>query len=158
MYEEKKFEKKKIRWSSVFLKLLLVILILLLVFYIVYHGKNNDKKKKSGNDMNENLRYFRDSSIKYFTDDRLPSFVNSKVKVSLDEMIKDKKIDNIYDKKGKACSTSSSYAQVTKIDDYNYTLKVYLKCKNEADSLLTTIKKDRKIMMIRKLIIKKIMI
>ena len=144
MYEDKRFIGKKVRWSSVFLKLLLLILILTLVWFIIYHKKTTVKKSPKGNDMTENLKYFKDNAKKYFTDDKLPIYNNSKVKVTLDEIIKEKGIKPIIDKNGEACSIYSSYAQVTKVNDENYTLKVYLKCKNEADSILTTIKKSNK--------------
>ena len=124
MYEEKRFVGRKIRWSSVFLKLLLLILIVVLIWYVIYHKKSTVKKQPKGNEMYDNLQYFKDEAIKYFTDDKLPVYSNSKVKISLDEITKANKMKKIKDKNGDKCSIYSSYAQVTKVDDENYTLKV----------------------------------
>lgn len=143
MYEEKKFIRKKISWKSVFLKLLLVILVLFLIWFLVYkHKTNKTTPKNNGNSMSENLKYFKDQSIKYFDESNLPTFINAQRKVTLDDMIKAGASKEIKDKDGNKCSRTSSYAQVTKVSGSSYNLKVYIKCKNEADSILTTINKE----------------
>ena len=144
MYEEKRFIRKKINWKSVFLKLLLVILIAFLIWFLIYKLKSNKttSNNNNGNSMNENLKYFKDQSIKYFDDNSLPVYINSQKKVTLEDMIKAGAVKDIIDKDGNKCSTTSSYAQVTKINASNYNLKVYIKCKNEADSILTTVSRE----------------
>ena len=141
MYEEKRFIRKKISWSSVFLKLLLIILIAFLIWFLIYKHKTN-KNTLKGHSMNENLTYLKEQSIKYFNEDNLPKYTNEKYKVTLEQMIKDGASKEIIDKDGNKCSSLSSYSQVTKIDSSNYNLKVYIKCKNEADSILTTVTKS----------------
>lgn len=143
MYEDKKFVAKKINWFAVILKLLLLILLILLISYLIYLFKNNNSNNKvKGKSMDDNLQTLKQEYIKYFDEENLPKYENQRVKVSLDELIENKQIKGIYDKNGNECSTQSSYGQITKIDNYYYNLKVYLKCKNEADSILTTISKD----------------
>lgn len=141
MYEEKRFIRKKISWSSVFLKLLLIILIAFLIWFLIYKHKTN-KNTLKGQSMNENLTYLKEQSIKYFNEDNLPKYTNEKYKVTLEQMIKDGASKEIIDKDGNKCSSLSSYSQVTKIDSSNYNLKVYIKCKNEADSIITTVSKS----------------
>jgi len=142
MYEEKKFVAKKINWFAVILKLLLLILLVLLVSYLIYLFKNKDDDKVKGKSMNDNLQTLKEEYIKYFNEENLPKYENQRVKVNLEDLIENNDLKGIYDINGIECSTQSSYGQITKIDNFYYNLKVYLKCKNEADSILTTVSKE----------------
>ena len=142
MYEEKRFYGKRINWLSVLLKLLLLILILFLIWFVVYKTKSKHTNKVKGKPISENLTYLKDQYIKYFDEDDLPKNINSQIKVPLDTLYEEKASDTIYDKNGKECSAISSYGQITKVDADQYKLKVYLKCKNEADSILADVTKE----------------
>ena len=144
MYEEKRFIKRKINWFSVFLKVLLLFLVIFLIWFLIFGRKTSNKPAKKGQSMEDNLKNYKKDSVKYFTEDKLPKDIGEVKKVTLEEMIKDKATKEIIDKNGNKCSTKSSYSQVTKVEDNNYTLKVYIKCKNEADSVLTTISTGKK--------------
>lgn len=139
MYEDKKFVKKKISWTNVFLKLLLLFLIVFLIWFVFFRKTNKKNDTKKGQTMTENLKDFKNDSIKYFTDEKLPKNIGEVKKVTLEQMIKDGATKKIVDKKGNECSQTSSYSQIVKTGEKSYDLKVYIKCKNEADSILTTI-------------------
>ena len=139
MYEDKKFVKKRISWSSVFLKLLLLFLIVFLIWFVFFRKTAKKKETVKGREMSENLKVFKRDSINYFTSDKLPKNVGEIRKVTLEQMIKDGATKDIIDKKGNTCSRTSSYAQVVKTAEKSYDLKVYVKCKNEADSIITTL-------------------
>ena len=144
MYEEKRFVRRRINWLSVLIKLLLLFLIVFLIWYFIIRktGKSNTTKVK-GYPITENLDYLKKEYIKYFDEKNIPKVINDEVTIKLSELIDNKKSREIYDKKGNKCSSSSSYGKVTKTDKDNYILKVYLKCKNEADSLVIPLtKKD----------------
>ena len=146
MYEEKKYVRKNVKWTSVFLKLLLLFLVIFLIWFIAIkiknHASEGKNKSDNGNSMSENLNYLKKQYIKYFNEDNIPKYVNAKVRVPLSDLIEAKASKEIYDKNKVKCSSTSSYGQLMKIDNTNYNLKVYLKCKNEADSILVTITKD----------------
>ena len=142
MYEEKRFYNKRVNWLSVFLKLLLLVLVAFLVWFVIYKHRNKNTKPKDAKPMSENLTTLKTDYVKYFNEDNIPKSVNDEVKVPLEVLYDETKINTVYDKNGKECSPASSYGQMTKLDNNVYKLKVYLKCKNEADSIITTLTKD----------------
>ena len=144
MYEEKRFIKRKINWVSVLLKLLLLFLVVFLIWFLIFGRKNDNKPAKNGKSMEDNLKVLKKDSIKYFDKDKLPKNIGEVKRVTLEEMIKNKATKEVIDKNGKECSKTSSYSQVTKVDENNYSLKVYIKCKNEADSIITSISTGKK--------------
>jgi len=140
MYEEKKFSGRKIHWLSVLIKLALLFLIVFLVWYFIIrsHDNKNDTKKL-GAKISDNISYLKKQYLKYFNEENVPKNTNDESKVTLKELIDTKNSKIIYDKNGEKCSSSSSYGKLVKTDKDTYELKVYLKCKNEADSELYTI-------------------
>ena len=144
MYEEKRFIKRKINWVSVLLKLLLLFLVVFLIWFLIFGRKNDNKPAKKGKSMEDNLKVLKKDSIKYFDKDKLPKNIGEVKRVTLEDMIKNKATKEVVDKNGKTCSKTSSYSQVTKVDENNYSLKVYIKCKNEADSIITSISTGKK--------------
>ena len=144
MYEEKRFIGRKVNWLKVLIKLLILFLIIFLVWYFVFKKSDNKKNKvkPEGKPISENLEYLRKQYIKYFTESNIPKFNDETIIVPLENLIDEKLSKDIYDKNGDKCSTSSSYGRLTKVDDKHYNLKVYLKCTNEADSVLVTLSKE----------------
>ena len=141
MYEEKKFKNKKVNWISLLIKLVLLFLIVFLIWYIVNRKSgNNNSTKKLGDNISNNIKYLKDQYIKFFKKNDIPTNKNEELKVSLQELIDAKDSKIIYDKNGDKCSSTSSYGKLIKTSDDTYELKVYLKCKDEADSELYSIK------------------
>ena len=143
MYEEKKFVRRKINWLKVLVKLLLLFLIIFLIWYLVQRIKGRKKDEKlNGSIMSENLNYLKDKYLKYYSNEDLPKYVNETSTITL-KVLNDKKISKtIKDRNGKKCNESSSYGKLTNTGNDTYDLKVYLKCKNEADSLIVKLTKD----------------
>lgn len=141
MYEEKKRSNKKVYWISALIKLAILFLIVFAVWYFII--RINDKKsnpKKLGASMSDNITYLKKQYTKYFNEENAPKYKDAEAKVYLKELVETKNSKIIYDKNGEKCSTTSSYGRLVKNNDGNYELKIYLKCKNEADSELFIIK------------------
>ncbi len=140
MYEEKKRSNKSIHWLSALIKLALIFLVVFAVWYfIIKRNGNKNNTKKLGASMSDNISYLKKQYTKYFNINNIPETIDEESKVYLKELVESKNSKTIYDKNGEECSTSSSYGKLVKTKDDNYELKVYLKCKNEADSELFTI-------------------
>lgn len=141
MYEEKKRSNKRIRWISVLIKLAILFLVVFAVWYLII--RINNKKgspKKLGASMSDNINYLKKQYTKYFNKENAPKYTDAESKIYLKELVETKNSKVIYDKNGEKCSSTSSYGKLVKNKDGNYQLKIYLKCKNEADSELFTIK------------------
>lgn len=84
---------------------------------------------------NENVIAMKDAAKDYFTNPRLPQNVGDKVSITLGEMLEKKIILPFVDSKGKQCSLTKSYVEITKYDE-EYVMKVNLKCSEQENYLL----------------------
>lgn len=85
---------------------------------------------------NTNLSNMKTVANTYFKDGNLPKSVNSPVKLTLQEMIDDSLIGEF----NTVCDLTESYAEATKVNDTDYSLKVRLVCGDKSDYILDTIR------------------
>ena len=84
---------------------------------------------------NQNTTFMKDAAINYFTNERLPQTLNSSKKLTLKEMLDEKLLYKLVDSNGKACSTTDSYVEVTKLEN-EYLFKINLSCSDITDYIL----------------------
>lgn len=148
MYEDKsknKFnikpvkEKRKvtINWRSLILKMLLLLICLFLVLWIVSLVSKNKTVKESN--FSTNLQTMKTAALEYFNGSKLPTSVNGKSKITLQEMFNQKLVTEFKDQNNKSCDTTNSYAEATKINNTDYSVKVKLVCGGESDYVINTI-------------------
>ena len=133
MYYDDNNVKLKIDWKSLILKLVLVILVVLLIIWVFPMPKLDTFYNKVYND---NLNTMKEASENYFTNEKLPSNTGDSVTIKLQDMLDKKLITTFTDKNNNQCSTTNSFAQVTKTDNSNYVLKVQLSCDEKTDYIL----------------------
>ena len=131
-----------------FLFVALIIFLLIWLFPLKSDVKNLNSSTTNDNDgsssalavlvdriFNENIIAMKDGAKSYYTTSRIPKNVGDKVKMTLGEMLDKKIVLPFTDKKGKACSTTDSYVEITKYDE-EFIMKVNLKCGEEENYLL----------------------
>lgn len=84
---------------------------------------------------NENILNMKESAKGYYTTPRLPQKVGDKVSMTLGDMLDKKLLIPFKDSKGRSCDNTSSYVQVTKMDE-EYIMKVNLKCSEQENYIL----------------------
>ena len=134
MYENSP-KKIKIDWKSLIIKIIILLLVLCLLIWII----SLFKKDKKVSNISDNLTIMKEAAAEYFVASKLPTKVNDKVKLTLGEMIKEKLVIEFKDQNGKTCNNKESYAEVTKINDQDYSLKVKLVCSKDSDYIIDTI-------------------
>ena len=82
---------------------------------------------------NENIDTMKDAGRSYFTTSRLPNKTGDKVRITLKEMLEKKLLLEFTDEEGNTCDANESYIEVTKTNDSEYNMKVYLSCNNKKD-------------------------
>ena len=125
--------KVKIDWKKIILRLILIVLFVLLIIWLFPMPKLDSFYSKVYND---NLNTMKEASENYFTEDKLPTNTGSSVTLKLQEMLDKKLVTSFTDKNNNECSTTNSYAQVTKTENNNYVLKVQLSCDDKTDYIL----------------------
>ncbi len=141
MYEE---EKKNSFIKDLIIKLLYFFLFLFLFIWLYPAPKVNLDDVKVNVDkevldplykqiFNSNINSMKDAGRSYFTTDRLPNKAGDKVKISLKEMLSKKLLLEFTDEEGNACNADESYVEVTKTNDKEYNMRVYLSCNNKKD-------------------------
>ena len=135
MYE-KKIKKFEVDWKSLIIKIIILLLVLCLIIWIISLFKKDNKKPSN---IGENLTIMKEAAEEYFTISKLPTEVNGKTRITLDEMIKNKLVLEIKDQKGKTCNKKDSYAEATKLNDEDYSIKVKLVCGKDSDYIIDTI-------------------
>lgn len=78
----------------------------------------------------ENLTTMKDAAKSYYTTPRLPQKVGDKVKMTLGEMYEKGLLLELVDSNNKACDTTKSYIELTKMED-EYQLKAVLSCSDK---------------------------
>jgi len=143
MYEEKpkknlNLNNLNIDWKALLFKLAILLVAVFILLFIVSLVKK-DKKTIESN-LPTNLQSMRTAAKEYFTDSRLPSNVNGRKKITLGEMFENKLLVEFKDQNNKSCDTIGSFAEATKVNDTDYTIKVKLVCGSESDYVIDTIK------------------
>ena len=128
--------KIKIDWKGLILKLIAVILLILVFIWLFPIPKLDTFYNRV---YNENLNNMKDVAEKYFVNDNLPNKTGSSNTIKLQDMLDKKLITEFTDKDNKECSTTNSFAQVTKTENNNYVLKVQLSCDDKTDYVLETL-------------------
>ncbi len=85
---------------------------------------------------NTNLSNMKSVASNYFKGENLPSSIASSVKLTLENMIS----KNLIAEFNTVCSMTDSYAEATKVNDTDYSLKVRLVCGDKSDYILDTIR------------------
>ena len=141
MYNERKdsFSIKTVILQFLFVALFIFLLIWLFPTknYVnnLDNGETTDLSVFYDRIFNENVIAMKDAAKSYYTTSRLPQNVGDKVSMTLGEMLDKKIILPFVDSKGKQCSLTDSYVEVTKYDE-EYVMKVNLKCSEQENYLL----------------------
>lgn len=138
MYEEKTKKKVNIDWKSLIIKIVILLVVVFIILWVISLFKG-DKKKVESN-LTSNLQYMQKTAKEYFTGSKLPTNVNGRRKITLGEMIEKNVIIEFKDQNNKACDMIDSYAEATKVNNTDYTIKVKLVCGGESDYIIDTIK------------------
>lgn len=117
-----------------------ILFVVLFVFILMYLFPSKQFVKDALTPLydrifNENILMMKDSAKSYYTTPRLPQKVGDKVSMTLGEMLDKKIILPFTDSKGRACSNTESYVEITKMDE-EYIMKVNLKCTEQENYLL----------------------
>lgn len=140
MYEEKpkkSLNNLNINWKSLLIKLvILLVAVFVLIWLISLVSK--DKKTVESN-LATNLQSMKTAAMEYYTGSRLPSNINGRKKITLNEMFESKLLVEFKDQNNKACDGIDSYAEATKINSTDYTIKVKLVCGSESDYVIDTV-------------------
>lgn len=142
MYEEKpkknfSLNNLSINWKSLLFKLAILLAALFILLLIVSLVRK-DKKVLESN-LSVNLQSMKTAANEYFTASRLPSNINGRKKITLGEMFENKLLVEFKDQNNKACDTIESFAEATKVNSTDYTIKVKLVCGSESDYVIDTI-------------------
>lgn len=138
MYEEKPKKKIDINWKSLLIKMGLLLVALFLVLWIV-SLVNQDKNKVKESNLSSNLQTMKSAAIDYFKGSKLPNNINGKKKITLGEMFDSKLLVEFKDQNNQSCDSINSYAEATKINSSDYTIKVKLVCGAESDYVIQTV-------------------
>lgn len=136
MYEDKK-KGFVIDWKKLLIRLAILFVALFLILWVVSLVKKRDNKPKESN-ISVNLKLMKEAAEDYFVESKLPTNVNGKKKITLGEMVEDKLLIEFKDQDNNSCSSTDSYAEATKINSEDYTLKVKLVCGEDSDYVINT--------------------
>ncbi len=143
MYEEKpkksfNLSNLNINWKSLLIKFAILLVAVFILIFIVSLVKK-DKKVLESN-LSTNLQAMKTAASEYFVGSRLPTNVNGRKKITLGEMFDNKLLVEFKDQNNNTCDTIGSFAEATKINSTDYTLKIKLVCGSESDYIIDTIK------------------
>ena len=136
MYEE---NEKRINWAIILKRLAMIIIALLVIFGIIglitKCTRNSDSKKSiepENVNLSQQLDQVQEATLKYLTKDILPVELNSSKTIKLKYLATKNLIGTVKDATGTVCDTSSSYSEVTRLEN-NYALKISLTCGKNTD-------------------------
>ena len=143
MYEQKpkksfNLSNLNINWKSLLIKFAILLVAVFILIFIVSLVKK-DKKTLESN-LSTNLQAMKTAANEYFVGSRLPTNVNGRKKITLGEMFDNKLLVEFKDQNNNTCDTIGSFAEATKINNTDYTIKVKLVCGSESDYIIDTIK------------------
>lgn len=127
----------KISWLKV-IGILILIIIIIAILCLVYPKKVSEGHTTSSTYLN-NITMMKEAGFEYFKGSNLPNKIGESSKISLQDMVRSNLIVEFFDENGNACNEEDSYIQATKTLDDEYSLKVFLSCKEKTDYIVTTI-------------------
>lgn len=138
MYEEtdKKFFSKNL--ILLILKLIFLAIFIFIICWLFLKTKKNNVVTEVEQDYVNNINMMKEAATEYFVKEKLPKNVGKSSKLTLEEMLNQKLLID-FTNNGKNCNVNDSFVQATKTADNNYALKVYLKCQDKEDYIITTI-------------------
>lgn len=138
MYEEKPRKKININWKSLIIKMVILLVVVFIILWIISLANKSKEVEKESN-ISTNLQFMKEAALEYFTGSKLPEKVNGKKKITLQEMFAEKLLVEFTDQDDKACDGTESYAEATKINSTDYSIKVKLVCEKDSDYVINTI-------------------
>lgn len=126
----------RVSWLKV-IGLLALIIAIIAIICLVYPNKTS--KGSPSNTFVNNINLMKSAGFEYFKGNNLPDKIGSSTKITLDEMETSNLIVEFQDDKGNTCNKEESYVQVTKTLEDEYTMKVFLSCKEQSDYIITSI-------------------
>src|SRR5574344_1045197 len=140
MYEDR---KETFSIKDLFLQLLFIVLLVFILIWLFptkgYLEKRLDGIQSSVNSQlqplytrlfTENLLTMKEAAKGYYTTPRLPQNVGDKVTMTLGEMYEKGLLLELVDSNNKACDTTKSNVELTKLED-EYELKTTLSCSDK---------------------------
>ena len=134
MYNDE--ERREVPLKTFIGALILIIIFVLLLMWLLPMPNVKGIRNKV---FSANLTEMKEAAIPYFTEGNLPTVEEESTTITLQEMIDNKLILPLTDKNGDKCSNKDSYVSITKKKESNYQLKVYLKCPEEQDYIVTNV-------------------
>lgn len=138
MYEEKSKKGLNINWKSLIIKLAILFVVFFIILWII-SLVNKPKKEEKASNITTNLQTMKEAALDYFMGSNLPESVNGKKKITLQEMVLEKLLIEFKDQDDKTCNGTESYAEATKINSTDYSIKVKLVCTKDTDYVINTI-------------------
>ncbi len=142
MYEEKKF--KEVNWIPLLIKAGIIISVIIIVIIIISITTNNTKNDSFSELYRNNMNEFKQAATNYFIETELPSKTGDTIQIELSKLIEEKSILD-FTNNGKSCNQDESYASATKVDNNNYSLKIFLSCNSKEDYIISNINTSEKI-------------
>lgn len=120
---------ENIKWKEIIIKLSILVLVMLLITFIISRiNKGNIENDKV---LDSNINNIKNSMLEFYNPSNLPHNIGDSNSLVLNELIKKEVSKEIKDSKNKSCDTLNSYVIITKTNDIDYRLKIYLSCKKE---------------------------
>lgn len=143
MYDEKN-GKKGIQWGNLLrgaIKFVVIIIALFLIIFVVTKCTRGIKNIKSQtgtktqikSTLSSQLSELQTAAIKYANDGNLPTAAYASKTVRLKELQEQGMIGTLRDSKGNECSTSGTYARITKLEN-NYMTRLNVVCNKKTGS------------------------
>ena len=143
MYDERN-NKRGIQWGNLLrgaIKFLVIIIALFLIIFVVTkctRGVKNIKSHAGTNTqvkttLSNQMASLQEATIKYANDGNLPTAAYASKTVRLKELKEQGMIGTLKDSKGNECSTSGTYARITKLEN-NYMTRLNVVCNKKTES------------------------
>ena len=126
----------QISWGKV-IGILALIVFVIAIIVIVYPKK--ELKNGTSNTYINNINLMKEAGFEYFVGNNLPDKIGESNKITLDDMVNANLLLDFKDEAGNTCNKEESYIKVTKSLDNEYSMKVFLSCKENSDYIVTTI-------------------
>lgn len=115
--------------------LIRLILIIIFIFLLIWLFPMPNLKPLNNQIFADNVGRMKDVAKSYYTTERLPKNIGDSKKMTLQEMIDNHLILPLTDSKGKMCSTTESYVEITKMEN-EYVIKVNLSCTDQKNYVI----------------------
>ena len=115
--------------------LIRLILIIIFIFLLIWLFPMPNLKPLNNQIFADNVARMKDVAKSYYTTERLPKNVGDSKKMTLQEMIDNHLILPLTDSKGKTCSATESYVEITKMEN-EYVIKVNLSCSDQKNYVI----------------------